>query len=163
MGYTTDFSGRFKLNKPLDAELLTFLQKFNRSRRMKLRVGPEFGVEGEFYVQHADDAYAGQIEHNDPRVIDYNTPPKTQPGLWCQWEPSEDGQYIQWDGGEKFYCYIEWIQYLITNFLAPKGYTLTGDVDWQGEESGDFGTIRIVENVISISEGRRNQGPFRRL
>lgn len=73
-----------------------------------------------------------------------------QPGLWCQWVPNHDGSAIEWDGGEKFYEYIEWIEYLTAHFLGPWGYTLNGEVQWQGEESEDMGLIRIVYNEVHV-------------
>jgi hypothetical protein len=139
MGYTTDFEGQFDLDRPLDVETFTFLNKFNETRRMKRNLGPEFGVEGEFYVNG-----------DDTGVIDYNDPPRTQPGLWCQWTPTEDGRHIEWDGGEKFYEYVEWIRYLIDAVLAPKDYVLNGTVEWQGEESDDRGRIVVKDNEVTI-------------
>ena len=73
-----------------------------------------------------------------------------QPGLWCQWVPTEDGTAIVWDEGEKFYNYVEWIKYLLNNFLKPWGYTLNGEVDWSGEENGDLGKIKIVNNEVVV-------------
>jgi len=52
---------------------------------------------------------------------------------------------IEWDEGEKFYHYSDWLVYLIHKILAPNGYVLNGVVTWQGEETGDVGEI-IVEN-----------------
>ena len=70
------------------------------------------------------------------------------PAIWCQWIPTEDGKGIEWDGAEKFYNYVEWIKYLIANVLAPKGYVLSGSVDWRGEEWEDVGTISIKDNNV---------------
>lgn len=42
-----------------------------------------------------------------------------QPGLRCQWEPTEDGTAIKWNGEEKFYKSPEWMTYLIDTFLKP--------------------------------------------
>ena len=148
MGYTTDFSGSFTLNKPLDAETLTFLHKFNHTRRMKRNV-KGYGIDGEFYVDGK--GFAGQDK--DDTIVNYNCPPSSQPGLWCQWRPNVTGTAIEWDGGEKFYCYVEWIQYLIDKVLSPKGYSLTGDVTWGGEDRADFGVISIVDNVVSVHRG----------
>lgn len=72
------------------------------------------------------------------------------PGLWCQWVPNEEGTHIAWGGGEKFYEYIGWIEYLIAHFLAPWGYKLNGDVYWDGESSDDKGLISIRNNVVSV-------------
>ena len=37
-----------------------------------------------------------------PDVKDYNRPPQGQPGLWCDWTPTDDGSAIRWNGTEKF-------------------------------------------------------------
>ena len=146
MGYTTDFNGEFMLDKPLTPADLEFLTKFSGTRRMGRKVDAKYGVEGEFYCENTEDA--GQV-HED-NIIDFNRPPKTQPGLWCQWVPNDDGTAIQWDGNEKFYDYITWIEYLIKAILAPRGYSLTGEVHWQGEESDDKGKIVIKNNKVKV-------------
>lgn len=155
MGYTTDFTGRFTLNKPLDDDTYTFLDKFNRSRRMARNRGPEYGVEGEFYVDGADQ----DTEYRAPDIIDHNTPPRTQPGLWCKWMPSDDRLGIEWDEGEKFYSYTEWLAYLIKQILAPRGYVLSGQVEWQGEEPDNFGVITVEKNQILVQKGQRQLAP----
>ena len=147
MGYTTDFSGSFQLNTPLQPRMNEFLKKFNETRRMARNVDEAFGIEGEFYVLGT--GFFGQ--DHEANVIDYNTAPVTQPGLWCQWTPNEDGTAIEWDGGEKFYYYSEWLFYLINKILAPNGYVLNGTVTWQGEETGDVGKIKVVDNVITVA------------
>lgn len=147
MGYTTDFSGNFSLkNKPLSPKMIEFLKHFNETRRMARKQPKEFGIQGEFYVGSHDDGRMGQSDKGN--VIDHNSPPSTQPGLWCQWTPSEDGTRIEWDGGEKFYYYTEWLLYLIHKILAPNGYILNGQVTWQGEETGDVGEIYVEDNKV---------------
>ena len=147
MGYDTTFKGRFTLDKPLDDETYTFLLKFNETRRMARKVDPKYGVEGEFYVDGK--GYMGQDD--DDNIIDHNRPPSTQPSLWCQWKPSEDRMGIEWDEGEKFHCYREWLAYIIKNFLTPKGYVLSGKVHYQGEDDFDYGDIDAAD-PISPSE-----------
>lgn len=141
MGYTTDFLGQFDLNKELDVKTYTFLTKLNDTRRMKRDVGPEYGTDGEFYV-----------EDNNEGVVDHNRPPSTQPGLWCQWVPTEDGLSLIWDGGEKFYNYVNWLKYIIEKVLVPKGYVLNGEVEFQGEDMSNRGLIVCKDNVVSIKE-----------
>ena len=114
MGYTTDFYGEFKLNKPLDLETFNFLKNFSEER------------------------------HEDGDV----------PGIWCQWIPTNDKEGIEWDGNEKFYEYIEWLKYLIKNFLSPKGYVLNGEVEWDGEERGDTGKIIVKDNIVETKKGK---------
>ena len=43
-------------------------------------------------------------------------PPDGVPGYWCQWIINNDGD-LEWDGGEKFYNYVEWLKFLITHFF----------------------------------------------
>ena len=147
MGYTTDFSGSFQLNKPLQPKIKQYLQKLAETRRMARKVDEAFGIEGEFYV------FGGGTfgQNRDENIIDYNREPSTQPGLWCQWVPNEDGTAIEWDGGEKFYSYSEWLFYIINKILAPNGYVLNGSVTWQGEEIGDVGKINVENNIITIA------------
>lgn len=158
MGYTTDFDGKFDLDKPLTEAHRAYLVKFNETRRMRRNpsltskradpvreaVGLPVGPEGAYFV--GEGGYAGQ--DNGPDVTDHNEAPEGQPGLWCQWVPNEDGTAIVWDGGEKFYFYTEWLQYLIHNFLAPWGYALNGQVEWNGEEPGDQGVIHVRDNEV---------------
>jgi len=150
MGYTTDFWGEFDIDKPLDDETYELLIGLNETRRVARDVGPEFGTEGEFYVKGT--GFKGQGE--DSSIIDNNKPPSTQPGLWCQWRPTEDRTYIEWDGDEKFYQYEEWLEYLIEKILKPRGYSLTGRISWQGEETDDMGTLDVLDNEIRVDRGK---------
>jgi hypothetical protein len=151
MGYSTDFYGQFQLDRPADPELQRILKGLNKTRRVKRNVDPmRYGVEGEFYFEGT--GFMGQDD--DPSILDHNRPPATQPGLWCQWELSDDNITIEWDGGEKFYDYIEWIKYIIERVLKPRKYKLNGVVEWQGEERDDIGLITIKNNKVTIKNGR---------
>jgi hypothetical protein len=151
VGYTTDFYGQFDITPPLSGEDHEFLTKFAGTRRMKRACSTAlYGIEGEFYVE--GEGYRGQGD--DLTVVDHNRPPSTQPGLWCQWVPNEDGTAIVWDDGEKFYEYVPWIKYLIDKILAPRGYVLNGVVDWVGEDRMDQGRIKIVNNVVKTLNGK---------
>lgn len=159
MGYTTDFSGEFKLDQPLAPEHREYLKKFNETRRMRRNpqlvatlpdpvrdaVGLPTGPDGDYFV--GGTGFMGQ--DGDESVVDHNSPPNSQPGLWCQWAPNEDGTAIVWDEGEKFYEYVEWLWYIIENFLKPWGYELNGKVRWQGEDADDRGIINVKNNDIS--------------
>lgn len=156
MGYTTDFYGTLTFNKPISEELKNYINKFSDTRRMKRNVDkikeifPDWqkhcfngnlGVDGEYFIGGDDDS-----------IMDYNCAPKTQPGLWCQWIINDCGE-LEWDGGEKFYNYDEWLQYLIDNFFAPSGYILDGNIEFQGEDRDDFGTINVKDNVVNVEYG----------
>lgn len=147
MGYTTDFRGEFKVDRPLDDETFNLINGIASTRRMKRQgLDKKYGIDGEFYF-NPDSKDFGQEQEDS--IVDYNTPPSTQPGLWCQWIVLDDKQTIEWDGGEKFYNYIEWIKYIIDKILIPRGYVLNGSVDWQGEEFYDRGRIVVRENVVT--------------
>lgn len=78
------------------------------------------------------------------------------PGCWCQWIIVTDyngNEALIWDQNEKFYEYVPWLNYLITNFFEPAGYVLNGTVDYQGEELDDFGTIEVKDNEIIMHYG----------
>lgn len=70
------------------------------------------------------------------------------PDSYCQWAPSKDGRGIEWDGGEKFYDYVAWLQFVIDRFLKPWGHFLNGRVAWQGEEPEDQGVIHVRNNQV---------------
>jgi hypothetical protein len=136
-----------------------YLRAFSRTRRMRRdpekasrlpdqareHAGLPIGEEGGYFVGGL--GFGGQAV--DESVIDANAPPKGQPGLWCQWTvPDKYTAAIIWDGGEKFYNYLQWLEYLLAHFLGPWGYIVNGEVAWQGESKTDRGTIMVVENVV---------------
>lgn len=164
MGYSTDFHGSFDVSPPLSAEQTAYLRAFNETRRMtrdpsiastlpdpvRDAVGLPIGPQGAYFVGGQGDF--GQ--DNDASVVNYNREPIGQPGLWCQWTPTDDGTRIEWDGGEKFYEYEEWIQYIITHFLQPWGCTLNGCVEWEGEHEEDIGALTVTNNSVRIYTDR---------
>lgn len=164
MGYTTIFTGRYELDEFIEKELVEYINNFCQTRRMKrdvkkiVELFPNWadmcydgilGKEGEFFVHDIDNF--GQIR--DKSIVDYNNPPRTQPGLWCKWKIVEkdiDGKIkycLVWDGMEKFYDYIEWLQYLIDNFFKD-GTVLNGVTLAVGEETNDAAWIVVVDNRI---------------
>lgn len=193
MGYTTDFTGSFKLSRPTTEKEFHYITKFSDTRRMKrdvkklmemyngkfghpTRPDNPYGNDGEFFV--GGGGHAGQ--HHDDSIIDYNTPPGqlgfgsgvefserwvenqdrvykglSQPSLWCQWTLT-DNETLEWDGGEKFYHYVEWLKYLINNFFEEWGIKLNGVVFWEGEDSNDKGKIVVENNKVRIFEVETN-------
>lgn len=168
MGYTTEFEGQFAISPPLDPKHKGYLEAFANTRRMRRgkefdlgighreipilndpvreAVGLPWGDHGEFCV--AGVGYRGQGD--DPTIEDHNSPPGDQPGLWCQWIPTEDGTALVWDGGEKFYHYTGWLSYLIKKFFIPWGYTLNGRVTYVGEDHSDRGEIEVKNNEVFL-------------
>ncbi len=142
----------------INSEHAAYLKQFGQTRRMRRdpnilkqffdpvreAVGLPLGNDGGYFV--AGGGIAGQ-EH-DASILDYNRPPKGQPGLWCQWIPNKLGTAIVWSGAEKFYYYVEWLEYLLQHFLTPWGYVVNGKVTWAGEEDLDRGTIEVKDNKV---------------
>lgn len=155
MGYSTDLFGTLKTNRQMTLDEKNFLTKFADTRRMARKVDTKYGVEGEFYV----DGSGMMGQDNEDNIINYNTPPKTQPSLWCQWVPTEDGRGIEWDGNEKFYKYVEWLQYLIDRvfpYILEDGdepLVLNGEIEWRGEEDDDIGRIVVKDNKVTTLFG----------
>ena len=88
-----------------------------------------------------------EIEH----LMDFNSQDHRahdMPGYYCQWEPTEDGTAIKWDGNEKFYDSVEWMAHIIDTFLAPAGHVVNGTIDAQGEDSGDRWRLVVRDNVV---------------
>lgn len=67
-----------------------------------------------------------------------------------QWVPDKHGHFLEWDGGEKFYNYVEWLEFLIANCFYHWNVILDGKVFFQGESSDDSGFIEIVNNNITV-------------
>jgi hypothetical protein len=138
-----------------DVQVLKVRAKTTLRDPVREAVGLPLGTDGEYFV--GNDTAFGQGD--DESVVDHNQPPRTQPGLWCQWVPTKDGLGIEWDGGEKFYDYTEWLKYIIANFLELWGHTLSGSVIWQGEQTGDVGTIVVEDNVVKVLKGVQKKPP----
>lgn len=169
MGYTTDFEGRISVYPPLNVFEITYLNKFCDTRRMRTEHGP-------YWVDQP--GFAGQDK--TPEVIDYNSPPEGQPGLWCHWIPTQDGRYIEWDGGEKFYDSLEWMEYIIEHFLKPGAivstmtnrcptcgrsdesqfdeftfdHVLNGMIEAQGEDPDDKWRLYVNDNIVSRKDAK---------
>jgi hypothetical protein len=136
--YKTEFQGCFRINKPLDESTYTFLRNFSFCERIGLdTLENKFGVEGEFY--------------NTPKnhINSLNRPPRTQPNFRCNWTIAPDKQTVVWNQDKNFEDYVQWIEYIISKILAPRGYELNGIVQWRGERFDDNGTIKIENNVVN--------------
>lgn len=160
MGYTTEFTGHFTIEPKLDMAQVEYINKFSRTRRVKrdpvrasglddpIREAVELpiGRDGGYFV--GGRGYAGQ--DGDASVLDGNSPPNGQPGLWCQWVASKDGTKLMWDGNEKFYHYEEWLEYIIEHFMSPWKKRLNGRVRWVGEDIEDTGIIEVIDDGAEI-------------
>jgi hypothetical protein len=111
-----------------------------------------YGVNGEYYV--GDNEKLGVYDYNcapGQKEIFGKVNKDGQPGLWCKWCINEDGE-LEWDGNEKFYDYVEWLQYLINHFFNEWGVLLNGEILWEGEDSNDRGKIVVTNSVVETYE-----------
>jgi hypothetical protein len=67
---------------------------------------------------------------------------------YFQWVPSEGLDHIVWDGNEKFYKYVEQLRWLC-KWLRERNILANGLLYWQGEETGDTGSIVVTANAVS--------------
>ncbi len=167
MGYTTEFVGSLSITPAIKPEHAAYINKFAATRRMKRRqdetalrpdpvreaVGLPIGLDGGYFV--GAEGFMGQ-EWNASDVVNNNHPPQGQPSLWCHWV-IKNGE-LTWNGGEKFYEYVEWLEYLIEHFLGPWGYELTGKMYYLGEDPNDRGVIHVKENQVEKVDNR-DYGP----
>jgi hypothetical protein len=104
MGYSTKFTGKISVQPRLNDHEIAFLRRFADTRHMDRELGP-------YYCDPDND--------DESDVLDLNEPGPGQPSLWCHWEPTNDGRYIRWNKGEKFYEPAKWMAYVIRTFLMP--------------------------------------------
>ena len=171
MGYTTKFEGSFEFEEPLTDEMIQYINRFSTTRRIKRNVvkiketysdwknlsfNGDLGKDGEYFVGDSEWIldWKSKDDSFDTSIINYNEPPAKQPGLWCQWVVSLDGKHLEWDGNEKFYNYVEWLEYLINHFFTPSNIFMNGSVMWRGENVEDIGKITVKHNKITVTKGK---------
>ena len=160
IGYTTDFWGKVEISPPLNPYEVAYLRDLAQTRRMDRENGP-------FFVRGT----GAMGQDHSPDVRNCNSPDPSQPGLWCQWLPSEDGTSIEWDGSEKFCNAPEWMAYIIGTFLDRRpddetvaamvkadlrlveftfDHVVTGIIDAQGEDSEDRWRLVVEDNIVTV-------------
>jgi hypothetical protein len=157
MGYCTTFDGKIEINPPLNDREIQYLQQFSETRHYQKKSGS--------YTIHLNDGFLNiDFKKSDSDLIDFNKLDIDSPSLYCCWEPSEDGQYLQWNGQEKFYASKEWLEYLIQHFLDKnaiakkdqenfsflQSHLLNGIIEAQGEEELDHYYLVVENNNVTI-------------
>lgn len=172
MGYNTTFSGEFSLNKFLQPEHKAYLRRFAEIRHeamdeetlkrypdpLREAVGLPVGKYGMYFTGLIDpDGVGDDLLNGSSLYLDKTNIMRTlevraegadwAPSTYCQWVPTYEGRGIT-DEGEKFYSYVAWLRFLIEHFLRPRGYELSGEVPYQGEQ-GEHGKIIVEHNEVS--------------
>ena len=174
MGYTTDFTGLgFWTEPPLLEEHKSFLRMFNVTRHVCYEtagilpgptrsqviplVGPDaWHILKDDLIRPNFAAVSSILGEDRLPALHYNRSPDGVPSLWCGWTVDEQG-HIVWDGAEKFYKYVQWLEFLIDTYLRPWGYTLNGTVDYKGASADDFGRIIVVDNEVTVAQQLRGE------
>lgn len=73
------------------------------------------------------------------------------PSNYCQWVLTKNLDGLKWDGGEKFYGYVEWLQWIIDHILLHAGMNLTGRVAFK-DDYGDRGFVVVEHNIACIEQ-----------
>lgn len=182
MGYTTTFTGSITVTPPLNRHEIAYLRRFGDSRRMDRERGPYYCGPAGGSGRRGDDKDGRDDEYD---VRDHNHPDSDQPGLWCKWEPADDGTAIAWNGAEKFYDAEKWMAYLILAFLKPDAWlaselkapredryyapefehftfdhVLNGVIDAQGEEEDDIWQLAVTDNIVTVRADGEEEGPI---
>ena len=123
MGYSTSFDGRINFSRPLT------VPEFRQLERL-----------------------ANYNSHDDGYYKEFTDTPETIPDAYLQWQPTEDGEGLEWNGGEKFYDYVHWLRWLIKHYFKPRDIVLNGQIQWQGEETGDVGIIKVVDDKVTTQK-----------
>lgn len=81
----------------------------------------------------------------------------TKIDAYFQWVPADTLEHIVWDGNEKFYKYVEQLRWLCA-WLSERDISANGDLYWQGEETGDSGTLTIADNTVTVRPNTKPSG-----
>ena len=134
MGYSVYYCGDVSVEPPLTEEdAATFLEIVNDKRTDRTK--PFF------------DLVAASNESQTPYSI----------GLL---ELSEDRAQILPETDESRAGAGTWLQLVVQHFLAPKGYSVEGEITWNGDEAEDRGCIYAKGQQVEVVDDRiENPGP----
>ena len=169
MGYGTWFTGHLNLEKKLSSHHLAYLQAFSETQHVQwnadllqdepdpLReaVGLPLGENGCYFTgrsfkeHYSYPPWQYEGTETDPAYLGAVCPGK--PDHYCAWMPDEDGAKLV-IASDKPYGYLTWLRYLIEHFFLPWGYSLNGEMTWQGEEEDDTEMISVKNNVIIVHQ-----------
>jgi len=74
------------------------------------------------------------------------------PGIWCDYTCTTTE--IKWNGSEKSYDMVQWMEFLIMEFFRPFGRKLDGQMEAQGEDFNDRWLLVVTDNIVSVKRGK---------
>ena len=84
---------------------------------------------------------------------------KDHPNSYLQWVPSKTLDSIGWDGNEKFYDYVKWLQF-VCDWLIGAGISANGNLFWSGEDTEDIGILSVTHNQVTKKPNQQNNIDF---
>lgn len=157
MGYNTYFAGELEVTPPLNEHESSYLYDFAELRHTSTQHGPLDVKPGVF-----------------PGGSD---PQGGKPEIWCHWVCDEDDKLV-WDEEEKTYGHDSWIIWLIEHLFSAQArgfvnahlsedqrlahftcdHVINGEVNAEGEDSGDLWRILVKNNDVEVQQGRVSYG-----
>ena len=88
------------------------------------------------------------------------SPEPDLPGYAGVLDVSEDREYLLPEEGESRHGIRLWLRLLLQYLFVPLGYTLNGEIFWEGEDRDDSGGIFLKDNQLeAIDDLIFNAGP----
>ena len=163
MSYATRFYGGFALDRPLTRDQHRLLQIFLDSAHVQFDPA-KIDYHKPKIAEYVDLLYKLDVglgkdltyfvagRNPDPDIVKLWLPPKDVPGMWCEWKIGSSRRTVVWNGEEYFYDYVDWLGFLIQRFFKRWGYTLSGFVEWEGEDMSDKGWIEVQDNMMVVNQ-----------
>ncbi len=164
MSYNLNFTGKFKLSKPLEKEQIEYIQAFSKTKKvlrdsdlcskvydpLRLSVKLPIGQDGDFCVFGLNDSHKSY--ESDLTVVNSERPSLNHPSSWCSWTCSDDGKYIIIVQDYKnVYMFFQWLIYILNNILKffDNRYII-GTVSYRGSDRLDSGKIIAYKDRLEF-------------
>ncbi len=125
MGYTTEFIGNFQLLRPKFDEQALYLLEFARTCRDRAIARSTCHNSRPWSrcrwstVRNPAISSTSRTHKPQPRFKMKIVLLKDNPDCIASGNKGADGRGVEWNDREKFYRYVEWLQYLIIHFFVP--------------------------------------------
>lgn len=160
MGYTTKFTGQFRLDRKLHPSHANYLRAFNDSRHMRFNTKRAEGIDDPYRVAAGlpvgrEGMYCAFVREGVSVgrgiVLEDASPLGPNTSRYCDWVPTDDDQGIAWDGAEKFGGFAAWLAFVVEHFLDRWSYAVRGAVAWEGKSDGDTGVLVVLNNRLVVA------------
>lgn len=144
MPFNAHYAGQLRIEPPLNETEQKALSAFLGSRRVKTVAGPLDARES--------------LSMGHPDVIDWNSPPQDQPGLYTGLRIANGGEVLEWDGNEKPGYLTDWVRYVINYLLRP--YAVFHEMAQQVDEGNPLRSFTFDHVVNGKLVGTARDGTW---